>query len=184
MQVLKTSFSKGTFWTVNSLSKQLKPDWIGEGRPRKWALYDSSKKLIQRAVIYFCQTIPIPAPNKDHIFVHFKRRDSPYKNTFITLIWYKIIICGHKRPPLFLAKLWVQRHFYLFSRWKWLDHFQTPSRLSIDIFDHHNFVSIGCMQNYSVDLIHKSYPVGVANTYIIMALRSSILQAETCQILS
>ena len=44
MQVLKTSFSKGTFWTVNSLSLQLIPDWLGEGRPRKWVLDDSSKK--------------------------------------------------------------------------------------------------------------------------------------------
>ena len=58
------------------------------------------------------------------------------------------------------------------------------------------------MPNYSVDLINKSYPVGVggsvaepmwwvgcgayvvANTFIIMPLRGSILQVETCQILS
>ena len=40
-------------------------------------------KLMQQAVIYFCHTIQIPAPNKDHKFfgyyvVHFKHRDSPY----------------------------------------------------------------------------------------------------------
>ena len=68
------------------------------------------------------------------------------------------------------------------------DHLQTLSRLPLDILDHHNFASIGCMPNYSVDLIHMSYPVGVggwwvANTYIIMPLRGSILQVGTCQIL-
>ena len=44
IRVLKTSFSKGRIWTVHSLSIQLIPDWIGDGRPRKWVLDDSSKK--------------------------------------------------------------------------------------------------------------------------------------------
>ena len=39
------------------------------------------------------------------------------KNTIATIIWYKIIICCHKRP-LFSAKLWVQRRFCLFWCWK------------------------------------------------------------------